>query len=101
MHPRSFLRGPFGVYYVAALLYLLGVWLHFPYGGGHIYSDIVSVFQVRECTSGGCLLPVPYLQTFVEYPVIVSMFIYTMGVLGRTFGGDLIATYYLFTCIFL
>lgn len=90
------------IYVIAGILYLFTYWLHFPYGGGHIYSDIVSVFQFRECTpSGGCPLPVPYLQNFVEYPVIVTMFMYAMGVLGRTFGGDLVDTYYLFTCIFL
>ncbi len=100
MHPRSFLKGPFGVYYVAALLYLLGVWLHFPYGGGHIYSDIVSVFQVRECPSG-CTLQIPYIQTLVEYPVIVAMFMYAMGILGRFFSSDILDAYYLFSSIFL
>src|SRR5713226_3645540 len=100
MHLRSFLRGPFGVYYVAALLYLLGVWLHFPYGGGHIYSDIVSVFQVRECPSA-CTLQIPYIQTLVEYPVIVAMFMYAMGILGRFFSSDILDAYYLFSSIFL
>ncbi len=100
MHPRSFLRGPFGVHYVAALLYLLGVWLHFPYGGGHIYSDIVSVFQVRECPST-CTLQIPYIQTLVEYPVIVAMFMYAMGILGRFFSSDILDAYYLFSSIFL
>ncbi len=44
---------------------------------------------------------VPYLQTFVEYPVITSMFMYAMGVLGSLFPGNLIDNYYLFTSLFL
>src|SRR5437879_5848689 len=98
---RDFIRGPLGVYSVAVLLYLFSAWLHFPYGGGHIYSDLVSVFQVRECPSG-CTLQIPYIQTFVEYPVIVAMFMYAMGVLGRLLSSsDILDAYYLFTCAFL
>ena len=98
---RGFIRGPLGVYSVAVLLYLFSAWLHFPYGGGHIYSDLVSVFQVRECPSG-CTLPIPYVQTFVEYPVIVSMFMYAMGLLGRLISSsNILDAYYVCTCAFL
>lgn len=88
------------IYIVAALFYIVGFWLHIPYGGGHVYSDIVSVFQARECASG-CHLAIPYLQTFVEYPVLSSMFMYTMGVLGSLFPGNLLDNYYILTSLFL
>ena len=88
------------VYSSALAFYLLGVWLHIPYGGGHIYSDIVTVFQGRECSSV-CNVQVPYLQVFVEYPVITSMFMYAMGVLGSLLSGDLLTNYYYFTAAFL
>jgi len=88
------------IYSVAVALYVFAAWLHIPYGGGHIYSDIVSVFQGRECPSG-CTLPIPYVQTFVEYPVLVSTFMYSMGRLGSLLGGDLLNNYYFFTCAFL
>jgi hypothetical protein len=42
------------LYGVTAAVFLIGVWLHIPYGGGHIYSDIPTLFQIRECT-GACL----------------------------------------------
>jgi len=89
------------IYSIAFVLYLIGVWLHFPYGGGHTYSDIVSVFQIRECSPAGCQLLVPYIQTFVEYPVITSMFMYAMGVLASPLPGNLIDNYYLLTSLFL
>jgi hypothetical protein len=81
-------------------LYLVGVWLHIPYGGGHIYSDIVSVFQTRECAQV-CTLKIPYVQTFVEYPVLVAMFMYLMGILGSLLPGSLLLNYYYFTAAFL
>jgi hypothetical protein len=91
------------LYSSAAVAYALGVLLHLPYGGEHIYSDIVTVFQERECGSGVCpgVLPVPYVQTFMEYPVITAMFMYVMGVLGGHFAGNLITNYYWFTAVFL
>lgn len=64
----------------AAVLYVVGVWLHYPYGGGHIYSDIPDVFISREC-AGGCMT-LPYVNGFIEYPIIVSLFIYVMGRVG-------------------
>jgi hypothetical protein len=70
-----------GLYAVAAILFLIGVWLHIPYGGGHIYSDIVTIFQTREC--GGACLTIPYINGFVEYPIIVSEFLYAMWVSSR------------------
>ena len=36
------------------LFYLLGMWEHLPFSGGHIYSDIVTVYQNRFCYSGPC-----------------------------------------------
>lgn len=65
----------------AAVLYVVGVLLHFPFGGGHIYSDITTVFWLREC--GGSCLTIPYVNGFIEYPILVSMFIYMMGLVGH------------------
>lgn len=86
----------------AVILYLVSVWLHFPYGGGHIYSDIVSVFQSRECVSS-CVspIPVPYIQSFIEYPVGTAFFVYAMGYLGGLLPGNLLNNYYLLSCAFL
>lgn len=88
------------IYSSALAFYLLGVWLHIPYGGGHIYSDIVTVFQTREC-SPACNVQVPYLQVFVEYPIITAMFMYAMGLLGGLLSGSLVTNYYYFTAAFL
>lgn len=65
----------------AAVLYVVGAWFHFPFGGGHIYSDISTVFWLREC--GGSCLTIPYVNGFIEYPILVSMFIYMMGLVGH------------------
>ena len=65
---------------LAAALYLFGTWAHIPYGGGHIYSDIISVFQDRFCATGTCNIAFPYVHVFVEYPVITGVFIYVMGI---------------------
>jgi len=46
-------------------------------------------------------LPIPYVQTFVEYPVIASGFMYVMGVLGTLLSGKLLDDYYLLSVIFL
>ncbi len=101
------------VYATTAALYLLGVWLHWPYGGGHIYSDIVSIFQLRICppppgsnlyNPATCTLhtlQVPYLQSFIEYPVLVAMFLYVNGVLGSVIAGDTLTNYYVFSAVFL
>ena len=64
---------------IALMIYVIGIWLHTPYGGGHIYSDIVSVFQVRLLNPDFLPQNVPYVNTFIEYPVLVSSFIYAMG----------------------
>jgi len=56
----------YDLYLLAGVLYVVAVWLHIPYGGGHIYSDIPTVFQTREC-SGACL-SIPYVSGFIEYP---------------------------------
>lgn len=86
---------------IAVAVYAIGVWLHIPYGGGRVYSDIVTVFQSRLCPGACTSLPVPYLQAFVEYPIGTSFFMYAMGVLGSLVPGDLLGTYYLSTSLFL
>jgi hypothetical protein len=88
-----------GLYAVAAILFLIGVWLHIPYGGGHIYSDIVTIFQTREC--GGACLTIPYVNGFVEYPIVVSEFIYAMGAIAEIFPGPILTNYYYLTAAFL
>jgi hypothetical protein len=81
---------------VAAVLYVVGVWLHFPHGGGHIYSDIPSVFQSRECLETCNIIPViPYVNGFIEYPVLVSFFIYAMGLVGLAIPVSIQTGYYL------
>ena len=97
---RSFAKGS-TLYLVALAAYAIGVWLHIPYGGGHVYSDLVTVFQVRECSSGQCVVLIPYIQTFFEYPVVDSMFMYAMGILALQLPGSLLSNYYLVTVIFL
>lgn len=86
------------IYFIASLLYVFGIWLHIPYGGGRIYSDIVTVFQIRNCTDT-CQLRIPYIDSFIEYPVIVSLFIYSMGIIGSIIPGELIKNYYLVTTL--
>lgn len=87
------------LYLVTAILFLIGVWLHIPYSGGHIYSDIPTVFQNREC--GGACLTVPYVNGFVEYPIVVSEFIYAMGAIAEALPGPILANYYFLTAAFL
>ena len=87
------------------LLYLLAFWFHFPYGGGHIYSDIVTVFQNRLLKPSFSVSDIPYVNTFVEYPPLTSMFIYAMGLLGTYLplsqSSGLLDNYYFYTVIFL
>jgi len=83
----------------AGVVYLVGVWLHIPYGGGHLYSDIPTLFQERECT--GTCLTIPYVNGFIEYPVLVSLFIYAMGLLGSSISGSILNNYYYLTVAFL
>ncbi|HVP22598.1 MAG TPA: hypothetical protein VMS77_01650 [Conexivisphaerales archaeon] len=87
------------LYIVTLVLFLIGFWLHIPYGGGHIYSDIPTVFQQREC--GGACLTIPYVNGFIEYPVIVSEFIYAMGAIANVLPGPVLNDYYLLTVAFL
>jgi hypothetical protein len=87
---------------IAVALYGVGVWLHIPYGGGRIYSDIVTVFQSRECSSVcSWPVPVPYIQAFVEYPIGTAFFMYAMALLGSLFPGQLLTNYYILTSVFL
>lgn len=92
-------------FYVAVgLFYLLGVWEHLPSSGGQIYSDIVTVYQNRFCYFGPCTGGLPYVNYFVEYPVITGFFMYAMGALGHIFPlphRDLLGNYYTYTSIFL
>ncbi|HVB95968.1 MAG TPA: hypothetical protein VND41_05135 [Nitrososphaerales archaeon] len=93
------------VYLTALGLYLLGVWLHLPNGGGNVYTDITQVFQERFCqnssgfgyppSSLACNILVPYLQSFNEYPIITAMFMYFMGSVGWSIPGDHLTVYYL------
>ncbi len=98
------------VYSTGLALFLLGIWLHLPYGGGNVYTDITYVFQERVCQvhpveygplTVSCPLSVPLLVSFSEYPVIVSLFMYVMGVLGGVFPGDLLRNYYLVSSVVL
>ena len=79
----------------AAVLYVVGVWFHFPHGGGHIYSDIPTVFQLRECLASCTTIPIPYVNVFIEYPILVSMFIYMMGIIGLALPISILNGYYL------
>jgi hypothetical protein len=99
------------VYLTALVLYLIGIWLHSPNGGGNIYTDITQVFQERVCPTppndsyfqvpATCTISVPYLQSFNEYPVITSMFMYIMGVFGGSLKGGLLENYYLLSAAIL
>jgi hypothetical protein len=97
--------GRLWAYYVAAVIYIFSVWEHIPYGGGHIYSDIVTVFQTRFCSTGPCIIALPYVHVFVEYPFIVGMFIYVMALLGQSApilpSQGLLINYYIYSAIFL
>jgi hypothetical protein len=98
---RSIAQGS-SLYLVALVAYTVAVWLHIPYGGGHVYSDLVTVFQVRECGSGpSCSILIPYIQTFYEYPVVDAMFAYAMGILASHLPGSLLPNYYAVTVAFL
>jgi hypothetical protein len=61
------------------VVFLIGFWLHMPYSGGHIYSDIVSVYQARL---GGFPPKAPYAEAFFEYPVIVAALAYASGLMA-------------------
>ena len=69
--------------------------MHFPHGGGHIYSDIPTVFQERECLETCKTIPIPYVNGFIEYPILVSMFIYVMGLVGLALPVSTLTGYYL------
>lgn len=46
-------------------------------------------------------LPIPYVQTFFEYPIVTAFFAYVMGSLGSLMPGQLLINYYLLSCAFL
>jgi hypothetical protein len=88
----------------------LAVWLHLPYGGDYVYTDITYIFPGRICQLpvneyGGllaaCHFTIPYIQSLSEFPVLVSMFMYAMGKLGSLFPGGLLKNYFLFSSFFL
>jgi len=91
------------VYLTALALYLMGIWLHLPYDGGYVYTDLTQLLLNRlwVCPPpsynqyGGCTLEVPYLQYFNEYPVLTSMFMYVMAVFGAYLPWFLPENYYL------
>lgn len=101
-------------YLATVVLYVLGAWLHLPYAG-HVYSGLIDVFQSRECLNlvegvpsyaqahagSTCDITIPYIQSFIEYPVLSAMFLYANAVLGSVFPGGLIANYYLLSAFFL
>jgi hypothetical protein len=93
------------LYLIAVILYLFGFWEHIPYAGGHIYSDIASVYQNRFCSSGTCTTAFPYIHVFVEYPPITGVFMYLMGMLGRyipfSASQGVLSNYYTWTALFL
>lgn len=75
-----------------------------PYSGGHIYSDLLSVYQNRFCFSGTCGMGLPYINYFVEYPVLTGFFMYAMGMLAHTFqfpSASFLSDYYAYSAIFL
>jgi hypothetical protein len=86
---------------LAFMVYALGIWLHIPYGGGHIYSDIVTVFQGQLLQPNFSPANIPYVNTFVEYPILVSMFIYSMGLIGSILPVPTVNGYYLASAAFL
>ena len=86
---------------LAFIIYAFGIWLHIPYGGGHIYSDIVSVFQAQLLNPNFSATNIPYVNAFVEYPVLVSVFIYAMGLVGSILPYSILNGYYLASAAFL
>lgn len=92
---------------------MLGAWLHLPYPG-HVYSGLVDVFQSREClnlvedvpiygvhASPTCAITIPYVQSFIEFPVLSAMFFYVNATLGSLLPGGLVANYYVLSASFL
>ena len=103
---RSSVSKHTGAWLVASigLFYVIGVWEHLPYSGGHIYSDLLSVYQNRFCYSGTCGMGLPYVNYFVEYPVLTGFFMYAMGMLAHLFqfpSTSFLSNYYTFSAIFL
>ncbi|MDA4123540.1 MAG: hypothetical protein OK456_10210 [Thaumarchaeota archaeon] len=86
---------------LAFMIYAFGIWLHIPFGGGHIYSDIVSVFGTQLLKPNFSATNIPYVNTFVEYPVLVSLFIYAMGLIGSVLPFSTLNGYYFASVAFL
>jgi hypothetical protein len=92
---------------VVGLFYVWGVWEHLPYSGGFIYSDLDSVFQSRFCPSlfPHCYLGIPYVNVFLEYPLLTGFFMWSMGLLAKVFSlwpiQGFIDNYYGYTTILL
>jgi hypothetical protein len=97
------------LFLAAGFLYIVCVWEHIPFGGGTIYSDVVTVFGMRFLefcgSSNPCDLGVPYINNFVEYPVLVGFFMWSMGMLAGylplTLPANQLGDYYTYTSIFL
>jgi hypothetical protein len=95
---------------LVAIFFLWGVWEHLPYAGGWIYSDLDVVFPGRFCPSPlfsapNCNFGIPYVNVFVEYPVITGFFMWTMGLLAKVFFlwpyQSFITNYYGYTAVLL
>ncbi len=95
---------------LVAIFFLWGVWEHLPYAGGMIYSDLDVVFPSRFCPSPlysipHCYLGIPYVNVFVEYPVLTGFFMWSMGLLTKVFFlwpyQSFITNYYGYTTILL
>lgn len=92
---------------IVGLFYVWGVWEHLPYAGGMIYSDLDEVFQSRFCPSlfPHCYLGIPYVNVFVEYPLLTGFFMWSMGLLAKVFSlwpfQSFITNYYGYTAILL
>jgi hypothetical protein len=92
---------------LVGLFYIWGVWEHLPYAGGRIYSDLDVVFQTRFCPAlfPNCYLGIPYVNVFVEYPLLTGFFMWSMGLLANVFSlwpsQGLLNNYYGYTAIFL
>lgn len=83
------------------VVFLIGFWLHIPYGGGYVYSDIVSVYQVRL---EGFPPKAPYVEVFFEYPVIIATLAYASGLMASLFTKEhytALTIYYTITSIIL
>ena len=55
----------------------------------------------RTGSAAATCLTIPYVNGFVEYPIVVSEFIYAMGAIAEIFPGPIMTDYYYLTAAFL